>query len=93
MRVTRVVGLCLAAFFCFSSLVVASVAKPENGYDKNKAKLLSYVLGQQLQRNHFSHKPMDDALSKEAFSLYLKQIDGESNSICKRILMNYSIFL
>ncbi|MDD5758401.1 MAG: carboxy terminal-processing peptidase [Desulfobulbaceae bacterium] len=76
MRVTRVVGLCLAAFLCFSSLVVASVAKPENGYDKNKAKLLSYVLGQQLQRNHFSHKPMDDALSKEAFSLYLKQIDG-----------------
>lgn len=76
MKVTRVVGLCLGAAFCFSSIVSASVATQGVGYDKSKAKLLSYVLGQELQKNHFSHKPMDDALSAEAFSLYLKQIDG-----------------
>lgn len=76
MKITRAVCLCLGVVLCLSSLVEASVAKQDTGYDKSKAKLLSYVLGQQLQRNHFSHKPMDDELSKEAFSLYLKQIDG-----------------
>ena len=76
MLLNRVVSLCLGVTLCFSSTVSAAVAKPEVGYDKSKAKLLSYVLGQQLQKNHFSHKAMDDALSKEAFSLYLKQIDA-----------------
>ena len=76
MKLNRVLGLCLAATLCFSTIVAASVAKPDVGYDKGKAKLLSYILGQQLQKNHFAHKPMDDALSKEAFNLYLKQIDA-----------------
>ncbi len=76
MKFNRIFGLCLTLVFCFSTVVVASVAKPEVGYDKNKAKLLSYVLGQQLQKNHFSHKTMDDSLSKEAFTLFLKQVDA-----------------
>ena len=77
MKLNRVFSLCLGVTLCFSSIVAASVAKQQDvGYDKSKAKLLSYVLGQQLQKNHFSHKAMDDALSKEAFTLYLKQIDA-----------------
>ena len=75
MKLNRVFGLCLCAVLCFTTITAASVAKQEIGYDKNKAKLLSYVLSQELQKNHFSHKAMDDALSKEAFSLYLKQVD------------------
>lgn len=75
MKTDRVLGLCLAVLLCFSTLASASVARQEATYDKNKVKLLSYVLGQQLQKNHFSHKALDDSLSKEAFSLYLKQID------------------
>lgn len=76
MKLNRVFALFLGVSLCLSTVVSASVAKPEVGYDKSKAKLLSYVLGQQLQKNHFAHKAMDDALSKEAFSLYLKQVDA-----------------
>ena len=76
MKLNRVFFLFLSVSLCFSSVVVASVAKPDAVYDKNKAKLLSYVLGQQLQKNHFSHKAMDDVLSAEAFTLYLKQVDA-----------------
>ena len=75
MTCKRSVGLCLAVLLCFTSLAGASVAGQDTGYDKNKAKLLSYILGQQLQKNHFTHKPMDDSLSQEAFTLYLKQVD------------------
>jgi len=76
MKLNRVFALCLGVTLCFSTIVFASVAKQDAGYDKTKAKLLSFILGQQLQKNHFSHKPFDDALSKEAFSLYLKQLDA-----------------
>lgn len=76
MKFNRVFALGLGIVLCLSTVVVAAVAKPEAGYDKNKAKLLSFVLGQQLQKNHFSHKAINDELSKTAFTLYLKQIDA-----------------
>ncbi len=75
MKFNRVFGLCLCSVLCFTTITLASVADQGIGYDKNKAKLLSYVLSQELQKNHFTHKEMDDALSKEAFNLYLKQVD------------------
>jgi carboxyl-terminal processing protease len=75
MTCKRSLGLCLIFLLSLSSLAGASLPKENSGYDKNKAKLLSYILGEQLQKNHFSHKPMNDALSREAFTLYLKQVD------------------
>lgn len=75
MTCKRTLGLCLAVLLFISSLAGASLPKQDTGYLKNKAKLLSYILGEQLQKNHFSHKPIDDNLSREAFSLYLKQVD------------------
>lgn len=41
----------------------------------NRAKLLSYVLRQQLTQHHFSHKAIDDKFSHATFDLYLKQLD------------------
>lgn len=75
MTCKRTLGLCLAFLLFLSTLAGASLPKQDAGFDKNKAKLLSYVLGEQLQKNHFSHKPMDDTLSQEAFTLFLKQVD------------------
>ncbi|HKI52411.1 MAG TPA: carboxy terminal-processing peptidase [Geothermobacteraceae bacterium] len=43
--------------------------------ENNRAKLLSYVLRQQLDQHHYSHKVIDDDLSKAAFDLFLKQLD------------------
>lgn len=44
-------------------------------FEENRAKLLSYMISRQLTGNHFSRKPLDDSLSKSAYSLYLKQLD------------------
>jgi carboxyl-terminal processing protease len=41
----------------------------------NRAKLLSYVLRQQLTQHHFSDKEINDEFSRAAFDLYLKQLD------------------
>ena len=76
MKLNRIFALCLGIAFSFSVVAAASVDKSDVGYDKNKAKLLSYILSQQLQKNHFSHKPINDSLSKEAFTLFLKQVDA-----------------
>lgn len=76
MRLKQFIGLGIISILCFSTFALAAVT-PSNevGYDRNKAKLLSYVLSQELQKNHFSHKSIDDKLSQDAFALYLKQID------------------
>ena len=42
--------------------------------DENRARLLTYVVRRQIE-NHFSGKPIDDALSEAAFHLYIKQMD------------------
>ncbi len=44
-------------------------------YEANKAKLLSYMIRERLETNHFSHKIIDDTVSEAAFGLYLKQLD------------------
>lgn len=44
-------------------------------FDVNRARLLGHMLQQQLTSNHYSQKPTDDALSRTAFDLYLKQLD------------------
>lgn len=76
MKLKNFFGLGIIVTLCFSAIVVgADTPKNEVGFDRNKAKLLSYVLSHELQKNHFSHKPIDDKLSQEAFSLYLKQVD------------------
>lgn len=68
------VVLCLAL-----SLLAAPwpAAARDAGYETNRAKILSYLLREQLARNHYSHKVLDDELSVAAFDLYLKQLDAQ----------------
>ena len=41
-------------------------------YNFYRAKLLSYLLRKDLSLHHYSHKPINDELSKAAFDIYLK---------------------
>ena len=50
--------------------------------DQNRTRLITYVLRQQIER-HYSGKEIDDALSRAAFSLYVKQLDYQ-----KRFLLD-----
>ena len=60
-------------------------ATTEN-YAANRAKLISYVLRNQLARHHYTHKAIDDELSRTAYSLFLKQLDAQ-----KRFLLQSDI--
>ncbi len=64
---------------------VGSEADSES-FDLNRARLLSFVIRQQLVSHHYSHKPLDDQLSKDAFTLFLKQIDSQ-----KRFLLQEDV--
>jgi len=53
------------------------------GPEYQRAKILAFVLRQDLSNLHFSHKKIDDALSNEAFSQYLKQLDSQKLLLLK----------
>jgi len=40
-----------------------------------RTKLLTQLIYRQMESNHFSHKPLNDQVSKAAFQLYLQQLD------------------
>ena len=52
-------------------------------FNYNRARLLSYLLREQLPLHHYSHKPIDDALSRAAFGLFLKQLDSQKRFLLK----------
>ncbi len=52
-------------------------------YEYNRARLLAYVLRQDLENFHFSHKKFDGKLSEDAFGLYLKQLDYQKRFLLK----------
>lgn len=69
---------------CFSLGVPAAQAFPSSDdTDYNRARLLGYVLLQYLKANNFSQKKLDDALSRDAFGLYLKQLDGQKRFLLR----------
>ncbi|MFK5925230.1 MAG: carboxy terminal-processing peptidase [Desulfuromusa sp.] len=56
-------------------LSASAWSKEVDSFDTNRARLLGHMLQQQLSGKHYSRKPTDDALSRAAFDLYLKQLD------------------
>ncbi|MEE4314451.1 MAG: carboxy terminal-processing peptidase [Desulfofustis sp.] len=54
--------------------------------DQKRNKLIGYILGKQLPTLHFSDREMNDALSRAAFDLYLKQLDFQ-----KRFLLQSDV--
>lgn len=86
--------LSAAVFFSFFSLgaslllpsQVFSSTESTEYYAANRAKLISYVLRNQLSRHHYSNKSIDDELSQTAYNLFLKQLDAQ-----KRFLLQSDI--
>jgi carboxyl-terminal processing protease len=65
----------LVLLFISAGSVFGDVSQAE--YYVKRAKLLSYILRNKLTTLHYSHKKMDDQLSRDAFGLYLKQLDSQ----------------
>jgi len=81
-RCSHLLMLAVLLPWLLGALPVASAAKSA---DQNRNRLITYVLRQQIER-HYSGKAIDDALSRAAFSLYVKQLDYQ-----KRFLLDVDV--
>jgi len=52
-------------------------ANDSEAIDAGRAKLLSYILRQQLSNNHYQPRTLDNELAHDIFALYLEQIDPQ----------------
>ncbi len=82
-RLALAVGLILGVWF-FPGNVIG--LKNRGDFDFNRGKLVAHIMRQQLPRHHFSHKEIDDKLSRTAFDLLLKKIDSQ-----KRFLLESDV--
>lgn len=73
----------LLVLLLLSPGLATAVPADPGDYDLNRARLLSFVLRQQLVSQHYSHKGLDDELSVAAFGLYLKQLDFQKRFLLK----------
>ncbi len=55
----------------------------QGSYEYNRARLLAYVLRQDLETFHFTHRKIDKKLSGDAFALFLKQLDFQKRFLLK----------
>lgn len=62
------------------------------GPEYQRARILASVIRLDLSNLHFSHKKIDDALSKEAFSQYLKQLDGRKLLLMKEDVKKLQVY-
>jgi carboxyl-terminal processing protease len=70
-------------FLLLISVTPGSAFQDIQDFDSNRARLLSFILRGQINQNHYSQKPINDDLSKAAFTLYLKQLDGQKRFLLK----------
>lgn len=76
-----------AILICFLSLGLPSAnAFKGKDHDRNRASLLAYMLKEHLGIHNFGHKKIDNAFSKNAFKLYLRQLDPQ-----KRFLLQSDV--
>ncbi len=78
-----------------STLLIAFLVTPAaalQGSDLQRDKLLSYLLRQQLTTNHYQPKEVDDKLSRDAFTLYLKQLDFQKRFLLKKDVARLQTF-
>lgn len=77
-------AIILAAIGLLAALPTGGMpqAADSAGFEENRTRLLTYMLRRQLE-NHYSGKNFDDALSRDAYRLYLKQLDFQ-----KRFLLD-----
>ncbi len=69
-----VFSVLLLALFCSAAggAVATSMPKTEDAW---RAKLIGSLIRRQVLNRHYSHHQLDDKLSREAFSLFVKQVD------------------
>ena len=85
MRLSTLRKLLLVLILCLFSFNLA----PSHGNDDparletDRAKLLSYMILNDLNRYHFSRKKVDVELSRAAFKVYLKQLDPQKRYLIK----------
>ncbi len=73
----------ISGLLLFAMALPAYALPGADEFDMNRARLLSFILRGQINQNHYSQKPIDDELSKAAFDLYLKQLDGQKRFLLK----------
>ncbi len=81
----------LTITFLFAFLAGPAAAL-QSGTDVQRDKLLSYLLRQQLTTNHYQPKEVNDQLSKNAFDLYLKQLDAQKRFLLKKDVARLQTF-
>ena len=79
----RALPLAALLIFLLQPLLPGRALGAGDNFNYNRARLLSYLLREQLPQHHYSHKPIDDTLSKAAFGLYLKQLDSQKRFLLK----------
>ncbi len=75
--------LLLLLLLLFTIVATAFAQNGAEDFDMNRARLLSFIMRGQINQNHYSQKPFDDTLSKAAFDLYIKQLDGQKRFLLK----------
>ena len=74
-------------FFIVFLFVTESVAETESvNIDRERNKIIGYMLSKQLPALYFGEKVMDDAQAQAAFKLYIKQLDFQ-----KRFLLQEDV--
>ncbi len=84
----KILILLIASICIIVSVAHANTAKnaTDHPFNPDRAKILGYIISQDLMRYHYSHKRLDDDLSSAAFDLYIKQLDAQ-----KRFLLQTDV--
>ncbi|MCW5204699.1 PDZ domain-containing protein, partial [Desulfobulbus sp. N2] len=90
MRMHRFVSSLLLAFLLTSSSVHGKVMPVE--FDLGRNRLIAAMLRSQLSSQHFGHKPFDQKMSKEAYKLYLSQLDPKKQFLLTADVKNLDQF-
>lgn len=72
-------GLLLAAIILFGCLFFAFTKNGRGNGDINQRRKLLSDIGNLLEEQHYSPKPINDSFSKMVFKKYLEELDGDKN--------------
>ena len=90
MRIHRFVSSLLLAFLLTGSSVYGKVMPVE--FDLGRNRLIAAMLRSQLSSQHFGHRPFDEKMSKEAYKLYLRQLDPKKQFLLAADVKNLDQF-
>ena len=76
-------AICLLLLVALFLPVTAGANVKPVKFDPARNRLIAYIISHQLPAQHFSHIPLDDTLSKRAFTLYLRQLDPRKRFLLK----------